>query len=377
MRARRRVTIIHPWLPQYRFEFFSALLEQLESEGVELTIAYGAPPADVAGRGDAVSAPWATALPTRFIKMGRRSLSHHASGSVVHGRDLVILEHAIRNLETYPLLLKARRSASRVAFWGHGRTYTKASGVGTARFKAQMTNRAHWFFAYTAGGAADVAESGFPSDRITVVQNSIDTTKLRVAASRTPVARIAELRARHGLTPGKTGLFVGALDTSKRLDFLFQAARSVWLQESRFRLVVAGDGPLRSWVEREAKREPWLRYVGSVFGDDKAALGRTADVLLMPGRVGLVAVDSFALQLPIITTDWPLHAPEFEYLQDGLNARITTDEAPAYASAVASVLAEPRLLQTLRAGCSASSSVYTVEAMVERFKTGVVAAIGA
>ena len=76
-------------------------------------------------------------------------------------------------------------------------------------------------------------------------------------------------------------------------------------------------------VEEKAAGSSWLRYVGRAGDGEKRLLGATASLLMNPGRVGLVAVDSFALGLPIATTEWQLHAPEFDYLVPDDNALIT------------------------------------------------------
>jgi glycosyltransferase involved in cell wall biosynthesis len=378
----RRVTVIHPWLPQYRVEFFEAAIAHLADRDVELTVAHGAPPPDVRDRGDAVTAPWAVALRTRGLRVGGRAVLLHSAAGVVAGRDLVVTEQAIRNVETYGMTLNARRRDLRVALWGHGRTSTKRQTDVEGRLKDGLTRRGHWFFAYTEGGAAHAREHGFPPERITVVQNSVDTANLRAMRDRAdtdPVDadRVRALARSLGLSRGRTVLALGALDPSKRLDVLLDTGRRVARELPGFRLVLGGGGPLEPWVREQAAREPWLCPVGPVFGQAKADLGAAADLMLVTGRVGLIAVDSFALRLPIVTPDWPLHAPEFEYLRDGVNAAVTADSADALAARVVGLLHDRAALESLQAGCVASAGIYTLEAMVSRFSDGVIAALDA
>ena len=59
----------------------------------------------------------------------------------------------------------------------------------------------------------------------------------------------------------------------------------------------------------------------------KALIGRVATGLLSPGRISLVAVDALVLGLPILTTSWPFHAPEVDYLPDG-SSRLTGPNDP-------------------------------------------------
>jgi glycosyltransferase involved in cell wall biosynthesis len=373
----RRVTVIHPWLPQYRLAFFAAAIDRLADAGVELTVAHGDPPPDVARRGDDVTAPWAVALPTRAVHVGGRALLHHRTRDVTRGRDLVIVEHAIRNLESYPVAVRQGRGGPRLALWGHGRTYTKQVTGIESRLKNQLARRAHWFFAYTAAGAAHVAELGVDPDRITVVQNSVDTEALAHAAARVTPEQVRDLQRSLDLTPGRTALYLGALDPSKRLDVLLDAAALAARTLPGFALVVAGSGPMEQWLRDRARTEPWLRYAGPVFGDAKAELASAADIMVIAGRVGLVAVDSFALKLPIVTCDWALHAPEFEYLVDGVNASIVPDTTHSIGQGIVELLQDPHRLGQLRSGCARSAAVYTLEAMTERFCAGVVSALAA
>ena len=117
-----------------------------------------------------------------------------------------------------------------------------------------------------------------------------------------------------------------------------------------------------------------LPFVGA---DVEPELAAAADVMLVAGRVGLVAVDSFALRLPIVSCEWPLHAPEFEYLADGVNAAIVEGSPQAMGSRVAQLLDDPAAVSSLRNGCAASADVYTLGAMVDRFCAGVLSALDA
>ncbi len=117
--------------------------------------------------------------------------------------------------------------------------------------------------------------------------------------------------------------------------------------------------------------------VGRATGARLAELAATAELVLAPGAIGLVAVDSFALRTPIVTTNWPFHRPEAEYLVDGVNARITPNDVQGYADAVRRLLSADDEMEELRRGCAASSLRYTLEEMVSRFAGGVLEALDA
>jgi glycosyltransferase involved in cell wall biosynthesis len=319
----------------------------------------------------------------RLIVPGGRSLVWQQVHRRVRSADVVVLEQALRNVETYPLFIRqqwARMTgvvAPRVALWGHGRTYTKPVSRLETAAKEALTRRASWFFSYTQGGADHLAACGFPRERITVVRNCVDTVALADVRERagTPgtqeFAEAAALRARHQLVPGRTALFVGGLDAPKRVPFLLDCARRLGTVLPGFRLLVAGDGADRSLVEAAAAapRSPVVA-LGHRTGRDVALLGAVSDVMLMPGRVGLCAVDSFVFGTPIVTTDWPWHAPEFEYLENGRNAVVTRDDPAIYSAGVLGLLSDHSRLVSLREACRRDASHYTVDGMAARFRDG-------
>lgn len=363
-----KVAIVHPWLPQYRVGFFEQLVLAGNREGIEFHIFHGDVPLEWRSRNDAGQSNVSQKLPTRFMKIRGRSLNYKSLEKLRRQGpyDLIVVEQAVRNLETYQLLL----TRTPIAFWGHGKTYTQRSSRGKERIKHWLTNRGIWFFAYTSKGAEEVVSQGMAPERTTVVQNATDARHLSSAISSLEKSEIRSFEAKNDLH-GKTALFIGGLDASKRLTFLLAAAEIAHENDSEFRLVIAGDGVDRVLVQEKAAQCPYIKYVGPLFGRDKAVAISASQVMAMPGRVGLVAVDSFAGGKPIVTTDWKWHAPEFEYLESGVNAIVTRDAPEAYAAELLVTLRDQQKLSMLSANCLESSAKYTVEAMVENFVTGV------
>ncbi|WP_432071737.1 glycosyltransferase family 4 protein [Streptomyces wuyuanensis] len=382
-RMRRRVVVVQPYLPGYRTRFFEHAYERLNARGVTLEVVHGPPPRGQDARRDAATCSCATQVPTaRLPLFGGRSLAWHQVSRRTASADAVVLEQALHSLETFPLTLRSaigRRSkhAPRVAFWGHGRTYTRPVKPLETWVKDTLTRQGAWFFAYTSGGAAHLTSRGFPRERITVVRNSVDTSALALTRDRADRpgtaehARAAAMRRRHALTPGRTALFIGGLDAPKRIPLLLDSARRIAAELPGFRLLVAGEGAERHLVDAAARDGGPVVPLGRVTGPDTALLGAVSDVMLMPGRVGLCAVDSFALRTPIVTTDWPWHAPEFEYLTDGCNALVVPEDVGAYSRAVSGVLRDAKRLASLRAGCEKQAAAYTIEGMATRFCDGI------
>ena len=147
------------------------------------------------------------------------------------------------------------------------------------------------------------------------------------------------------------GIYCGILEPTKHVPFLIEAARLVRQRVPDFQLLIVGAVQIEAgW--KMAKANPWIHYVGQKFGREKALALRMADIFVIPGRVGLAVLDSFAAGLPLFTTDIAIHGPEASYLIDGYNGRKTAHRVPAYADAVVEMLKSPSLLERLRQSAS-------------------------
>ncbi|MDQ0824599.1 glycosyltransferase involved in cell wall biosynthesis [Arthrobacter sp. B2I5] len=370
----KKVVIAQEYVAQYRAPFFSQLREKAEEQGIRLEVAYGEVGIRQASRRDAVHLDFGTPVMQREWNVAGRRIVVRSLAEVTCGADLVILEQARRNVDAYGFLFTKRRDGPVVALWGHGRDYTRHNSLVERWLVRKLTLKADWFFSYTAGGERAVKEYGYPSERITVVQNSIDTASLRESVRNADPESTARFISDKDLR-GKTAIFVGALDPSKRLPFLVEASEMAYSKDSEFRLVIAGEGPMRSQVEEWERKYSWLSYLGPLSGSAKGVALASSQVLAMPGRVGLVAVDSFAAATPIITTEWAWHAPEYEYLVDGSNAIVSANDSHAYAEAVISVLNNAESLAELTDCSRKAADIFTVEAMVDNFLSGIKGAL--
>lgn len=104
-----------------------------------------------------------------------------------------------------------------------------------------------------------------------------------------------------------------------------------------------------------------------------ATLGKIAQVCVMPGRVGLVAVDAMTLGLPIITTDWPFHAPERDYLTSEFSV-VTKQTAGSFAAGVVSVLNDSERRSEMASAARTHSARLSIECTAENIKLAILLA---
>jgi len=315
------------------------------------------------------------------LRIARRELVWQPCLAEACEADLVVVEQASRLLLNYVLFARQAAGRGRLAFWGHGANLQRHTASAASEWlKRRVSRLPHWWFAYTEGSRERVEALGYPSERITVVQNAHDTEHLAAAVAAVSAAERRRFRAEHDLGEGPVGVFLGSLTREKRIEFLLDASARIAARRPDFRLVVAGDGDERDRVLAAASSRPWMRYLGRV--DDLAARARllaVADGLLVPGLVGLVALDSFAAGAPLVTTAVDFHSPEIEYVRDGVNGAIaaTPEDANAYAGLALEVMTGDRLRERLLRGCAEARRTFTLAAMVDRFAGGVRAALEA
>jgi glycosyltransferase involved in cell wall biosynthesis len=371
---RPHVALVVPFASEFRRAFYERLEHDLDTHGITLTVAYGEPyNVSQKAREDSIDLPHGKRLRQRSVTIAGRPFVHKKLGELAHTTDVLVVDQALRNLELYPLLVKQWAGRGPViAMWDHGRTYDRPQSALEQSLKYALTRRARWFFSYTEGGARAVTEHGFPAERVTVVQNALDTTSLTRDYRAVTDAERAEVRAQYGLAEGRTALYIGALRRGKRIDYLLRAAERIARRMPDFRLLVAGTGEDENLVADAAARCPAIVPVGQAFGARKAQLGAVADVLLVPCAVGLCVLDSFVLEAPLVLAANPWHGPEAEYLEDGRNAVFAPDDPDAYADAVVDLLNDPGRLAKVRDACAEDAPHYTIEEMSRRFTEGLV-----
>lgn len=167
--------------------------------------------------------------------------------------------------------------------------------------------------------------------------------------------------------------YVGGLDASKRIDVLIHVAQCVHGIDSRFLLVIGGRGDMEEEVKNAAEN-PWLEYVKQVDDYAKALIASRAYVMLIPGRVGLAAIDSFVMETPIGVMEYEFHAPEFEYLTASSSVVVENNE-DSYVSAIVELMNDPELFTNLTRNARADARKYLITDMVEKFAFGINSAL--
>jgi L-malate glycosyltransferase len=368
----RTVVFAQRHMVHFRVPFYERLRPVLAEHGVRVRVLVGEPTAQEVAKSDGGTLEWGEHRPTRYSLAG--SLCWMPMNADPGDGGLLVLAQENRLVLNHWELLRPRKY--RVAFWGHGRNMQSRAPAGLReRFKRWTTQRADWYFAYTKMSFQTLLDMGYPEQRITVVNNAIDTQQAVADRESISPLEMARLRQSLGLDGKRVGMFLGSLYAQKGLDFSLEAALIIRRKMPDFHWMVMGNGPDRAKVEAMAREHPWMHWVGPKLGRDKALYASLCDVLMIPSAIGLVALDSFAFGKPIVATHENNHGPEIAYLEDGADCVMTSRNVESYANAVVDLLTHRERLNDMQRRCLLKASIYSIEAMVDNMRRGVLAAL--
>lgn len=369
--ASRRVLIIQSELKHYRLPFFTGLYDALRSDGIELKVAYSNSNTAQAIRNDSADLGPPIGFKVKGWWFFGRFIYQPLWREVLCA-DLVIIGPEIKYLLNPALLTMSRLNLKTIAFWGLGPNKHPGRSAQAEWIKQHFFTSVNWWFPYTESVADYLRAKGMPPERTTVVQNATDTAQLRKFMEKIPNEEVCSAKeALTGSYDAVVGLYCGLIGGIKQLPFLLAAARLVKRVCPQFHLVVIGDGPDRLWLESAISKEPWIHYLGFKNHERGALYYRMASVFLLAGTAGLAVVDSFAAGLPIVVTDLPTHPPEISYVVHGLNGLITEHNIEAFSKGIIEVLSDGPLMETLRKGALQAGVKYSMETMVQNYRTGI------
>jgi len=374
----KSILIIQRRMPEYRVSLFEQLRETLKRQNITLTVVYGTPRENEKLRKDNAELIWGHAVPTRYLDINNIQLVwQKLPSTILRQQDLIIMPHESSLLINYYLLLRRRFYKTKLAFWGHGGNFQSRSHGCRKSIKSWSARRVDWWFAYTVLSVKRILENDFPQDRITCLNNSIDADKLIEWKNGIRSNELEAARRALGLEGNNVGVFIGSLHAQRRLDFLFSAASEIRKRLKGFELIIIGDGELREKVKEFIKGNAWAKWTGALHGREKVLHMSLGKVILNPGLVGLNILDSFALGIPMITTDCGIHSPEIAYLESGRNGIMTPDNLDAYVSAVENLLVNDQLREQISSACAEDAKRYSLDKMVDNFCEGILKALDA
>lgn len=171
-------------------------------------------------------------------------------------------------------------------------------------------------------------------ERTLVVARGVDTQRYGTQH------RSDALRRAWGAAPGDTVVVhVGRLAPEKNLETLLLAVAAMRRVNTRVRLVLVGDGPLRADLQA---RCPDAVFAGLRTGADLAAHYASGDLFLFPSLTetfGNVTLEAMASGLPVLAYDYAAAAQVIKHGRNGMLAAV--DDRAAFACMAAALASNP------------------------------------
>ncbi len=319
-RNKVRVRIVQAIVPHYRVPVFNRLAQHPDLE-VELwagTSALGSLDSSAARLGCAVRHARVLAPRGLFLQPGR------LAAAALGGCDVLVLPWIVRYPDLLPTLGLARARGVRTLLWGHG--YSKQDTPLRRRVRNAIGRMADGCMFYSRTEADRCVAEGFDPDRVFVAPNALDQGPIRAAAE-SWLARaeaLEQFRREHGLTKGRTALFVARIEPDKRLDLLLDAFALCHRGRPGARLVVVGSGSAEQAMRQRARAlgvDDATLFLGALYGEERLAPWfLSAAVFAFPAAIGLSIYHAMGYGVPVLTSDDAAgHNPEIEALRPGHN----------------------------------------------------------
>ncbi len=223
-------------------------------------------------------------------------------------------------LSSWAAAIIGRLSRTPVVFWTHGWLRPEH---GIRSFVRNVFYRlATHLFVYAERGKQLGAAKGFPSEKMTVVYNSLDVDAADEIISKIEAGdmQAPELSSMFKDITRPLLICTSRLTEKCRFDILFEAACVLQKSGKPVNILLVGDGPERAALEKKAVNLGInVHFFGSCY--DETTVGNLiyhADLTVSPGKVGLTAMHSLMYGTPVVTHgNLDEQMPEVEAIEPG------------------------------------------------------------
>lgn len=210
-------------------------------------------------------------------------------------RDGHVCEDCLHSLTPWPALKRACYRTSRLATAATGTMIFIHRGVGTWK------NKIDTYVALTNFSREKFIEGGLPAERIAIKPNFLSSD---------PGA---------GAGNGGYALYAGRLVEEKGVRTLLRA----WERLPEIPLKIAGDGPLKPFVEQQASALPNVEYLGACEHSTVMELLKQARFLVLPSEwyeaLPMIFIESLACGTPVLASGL---GSMNELIEDGVSGRL-------------------------------------------------------
>jgi len=297
----KKVLLISNYVYHYRINNYNYFYQRFREDGIDFNVL-----ADDAQRVD-----FDVMVPICTKKHGFLSYVHYIREQKP---DCIILFLHLKNLIIFPITLYCRIKKIPVVYWNFGIDLLDPDNT----IKNWLYRRLHWLS--NAILLYSPNEKVFIKSRYHrktfVANNTINMTDFEsISLSGNYIKEHYHVKEKFIV------LFVGRIIVEKKVDMLLQCFRN----SKDIAVVIAGKGITEEMLEIINNQSNYY-YLGEIKYDKKeiSRIYHSADLVCIPGNVGLAIIESFFWGKPLVTVKPPerFNSPEIWYLKDGENGFI-------------------------------------------------------
>jgi len=244
--------------------------------------------------------------------------------------DAIIIRDSIRSLLFFPFILYCKLNKIPIVLWGQGYSRKRLFNP-----KKNLIDLLHLFklklcsayVAYSQGTRKNLG-NWVSSEKIFVANNTVNLSLSSDASIFAPKSR-----PQPNYRP--TIVFIGRLQGRKKVNILLQAVSILQSDyQSDFNTIIIGDGEESEKLEKLSHQLKIrdLYWAGEQNFEKSQPILQKADLVVIPGWLGLAVNHAFYFGLPVITEapnqDCTNHPPEVEALHDGVNGLFYEPDNP-------------------------------------------------
>ena len=362
-----RVAWYHQVVPHYRVPVINRLAAR---PSIALTIAAGQEFAGVSHQdaSDALDTP-VIRLRNLWGKRGNPKVTYSLGlTKVLLGRpDIMIIGESAKNLVHWLCLGLRPLFGYKLVIIGHIHLSRRDEGLGS-KVRRRLVRAADGVIAYGEAGAERARAWGVSSRAVVAMGNAVDLERVVAARFAVGVEAVKALRRDLDLT-GPVFLFIARPTPWKRLDVAIETMRVLAARGVTAHMLVIGGGASLPRYMAQAANLKSVHFLGSII--DERALApyfAVADLVFIPGAVGLAVNHAFAYGLPLVTARDVPHGPEMAVARHDVNSVIVEScDARLFATELESIVRSPERLKALQGGAE-STNVPTLDGMVDNIE---------
>ncbi|MFW6009575.1 MAG: glycosyltransferase family 4 protein, partial [archaeon] len=263
--------------------------------------------------------------------------------------DIAIMPFSPYNLSTMKIVLNNNRNYKIVA-WTHG--YFKGNEFDSWKMKIFQffLKKTDGILFFTEDIADYYKKNVFPEKKIFYADNTLNIRKIEEAKRSVTDKQLNRIKKKYNLVNRNTLIFVGRIIKNKRLKILLKALKFI-KNNSNIKtpfLFIIGDGPEKVRLKKFSQKflSDDVVWLGKIINEEYLApYFLSSDIFVMPGKTGLCINHAFAYELPYITTDDNIHAPEFYLFENEENGELFESENyKDLASKIENLLLNPKTI---------------------------------